>query len=105
MKLESRSRYHNAVTLTVADAVTDAVTAALRALPDVAAIEARPSGAAQQRLTVTPRDGVPILEQVQRAGRDGGWTFDQLFVESGHLDEVFRTITTTAGGAGEVTRT
>ena len=69
------------------------------------AVEARPSGPDQQRLTVTPRDGEPILEQVQRAGRDGGWPFDQLFVESGHLDEVFRTITTTAGSAGEVTRT
>jgi len=104
-ELESRSRYHNAVTLTVANALTDAVSAALGALPDVAAVEARPSGADQQRLTVMPRDGVSILEQVQRAGRDGGWPFDQLFVESGHLDEVFRTITTTAGSAGEVTRT
>ncbi len=104
-ELEARSRYHNAVTLTVARAQAEAVAAGLAALPAIAEVEARDLDAARRRLTVMPRDGQPVLELVQQTGRASGWTLDELYVESGHLDEVFRTITTTAGGAGEVTRT
>ena len=104
-ELEARSRYHNAVTLTVAAAQFDAVNAALSALPAVASVETRDAGAARRQLTVIPRDGQAIIETVQQTGRVSGWAFDELYVESGHLDEVFRTITTTAGNAGEVTRT
>jgi|LNFM01.1.fsa_nt_gb ABC-2 type transport system ATP-binding protein len=104
-ELEARSHFHNAVTLTVGDAQADAVRTALAALPAVAGVETRDVGNARRRLTVLPRDGKPILELVQQTGRASGWAFDELYVESGHLDEVFRTITTTAGNAGEVTRT
>ncbi len=104
-ELEARSRYHNAVTLTVAGAAADAIAADLAALSAVAAVEAGTAAAGSRRLTVFPRDGQPILEIVQEAGRAGGWSLTELYTESGHLDEVFRTITTTAGGAGEVMRT
>jgi len=104
-ELEARSRYHNAVTLTVAGTEADAVAAALGALPAVAGVEVKALDAARRRLTVMPRDGLALLDVVQQAGRARGWTLDELYVESGHLDEVFRTITTTAGAAGEVTRT
>ncbi len=104
-ELEARSRYHNAVTLTVARAEADAVAAGLGALPAVIGVESADVDAARRRLTVMPRDGQPLLELVQQAGRAHGWALDELYVESGHLDEVFRTITTTAGTAGEVTRT
>jgi ABC-2 type transport system ATP-binding protein len=103
-ELEGRSRYHNAVTLSVAAAAAENVIGALSALPLVETVETRPTGGERQRLTVTPRDRAPILEQVQQLAREHGWHFDELFVESGHLDEVFRTITT-AARAGEVTRT
>lgn len=104
-ELEARSRYHNAVTLTVAGAQADAIAAALGALPAVTQVETRVLDASRRRLTLLPRDGQPILELVQQTGRASGWALDELYVESGHLDEVFRSITTTAGGAGEVTRT
>ncbi len=104
-ELEARSLYHNAVTLTVARAQAEAVAAGLAALPAIAEVEARDLDAMRRRLTVLPRDGQPVLELVQQTGRASGWALDELYVESGHLDEVFRTITTTAGGAGEVTRT
>ncbi|HMM78156.1 MAG TPA: ABC transporter ATP-binding protein [Gammaproteobacteria bacterium] len=104
-ELEARSRYHNAVTLTVARVQAEAVAAGLGALPAVADVEAADVDAARRRLTVIPREGQPILELVQQTGRTSGWALEELYVESGHLDEVFRTITTTAGPAGEVTRT
>ena len=104
-ELEARSRYHNAVTVTVARTQADAVGAGLAALTAVANVETRDIDELRRRLTVMPHDGKPILELVQQTGRANGWTLDELYVESGHLDEVFRTITTTAGGAGEVTRT
>ncbi|MCC7120653.1 MAG: ABC transporter ATP-binding protein [Gammaproteobacteria bacterium] len=104
-ELEARSRYHNAVTLTVARPAAEAIGAGLGALPAVAEVEATDVDGDRRRLTVLPRGGQPILELVQQTGRAGGWALDELYVESGHLDEVFRTITTTAGVAGEVTRT
>lgn len=104
-ELEARSRYHNAVTLSVTSSQAEAVSAGLAALPQVSSVEARDIDGGRRRLTVIPKDGQPILELVQQTGRASAWALDELYVESGHLDEVFRSITTTAGGAGEVTRT
>ena len=43
-----------------------------------------------------------LLSSVQGALRAGGWAVTELFVEPGHLDEVFRTITMGAQTPGEV---
>ncbi|SEQ08006.1 ABC-2 type transport system ATP-binding protein [Azotobacter beijerinckii] len=86
LELESRSRYHQAVTL-VGDALDPA---ALAALPGVAGIEANP---VEGSLTVLARPGEVIFPQVNALIHQRGWTVRELDVERGRLDEVFRALT------------
>ncbi len=89
--LASRSRYHNAVTVGFANAsYLDRARAALVALPGVAAIELREKEA---RLTALPESGRLILPAVSDLARREQWAVNELHLESGRLDEVFRAIT------------
>jgi ABC-2 type transport system ATP-binding protein len=93
--LEARSRYHKAVSLTARD--PQAVRQALTALPEVASVEIDPQDA---RITAFPRHGKAIFEPISSMLRERGFAFDELELERGRLDEVFRQITT----AGEEAR-
>lgn len=86
MELESRSRYHQAVTL-VAEGELDR--AALAALPGVAGVEDNPEGS----LTLLAAPGQVIFPQVNELIRQRGWQVKELDVERGRLDEVFRSLT------------
>ncbi|MEL7938649.1 MULTISPECIES: ABC transporter ATP-binding protein [Pseudomonas] len=86
-ELESRSRYHQAVTL-VADDELDR--AALAALPGVAALEENPL---ERSLTLLARPGEVIFPQVNALIAERGWRIRELDVERGRLDEVFRSLT------------
>lgn len=86
-ELESRSRYHQAVSL-VSDAPLDQ--AALAALPGVAGIEVNER---EHSLTLLARPGAVIFPQVNELVRARGWTIKELDVERGRLDEVFRSLT------------
>ncbi|MDW8479896.1 MAG: ATP-binding cassette domain-containing protein [Xanthomonadales bacterium] len=90
--LEARSRYHGAVTVTAADAA--AVESALRGLPEVADVEC---DLASRRVTAFPRNGAALFEPVTRMLRERRFAFEEIALERGRLDEVFRAIT--AGGA------
>ncbi|MBO3277144.1 ABC transporter ATP-binding protein [Pseudomonas schmalbachii] len=85
-ELESRSRYHQAVTL-VGDGLDQA---ALAALPGVAGIEANP---VENSLTVLAQPGQVIFPQVNALVSERGWQIRELEVERGRLDEVFRSLT------------
>ncbi|MBI2800814.1 MAG: ABC transporter ATP-binding protein [Gammaproteobacteria bacterium] len=93
-ELEARSRYHNAVTLTVDTSHAQAIEEALRGLQNVEAVERARHGDAVVRLTALPQNGHSIFTSVQALTQRHGWTVAEMFVESGHLDEVFRAITT-----------
>ena len=86
MELESRSRYHQAVTL-VAEGELDC--AALAALPGVAGVEDNAEGS----LTLLAAPGQVIFPQVNELIRQRGWQVKELDVERGRLDEVFRSLT------------
>ncbi|MCP1602152.1 ABC transporter ATP-binding protein [Pseudomonas citronellolis] len=86
-ELESRSRYHQAVTL-VADGELDRD--ALAALPGVAALEENPL---EHSLTLLARPGEVIFPQVNALIAERGWRIRELDVERGRLDEVFRSLT------------
>ena len=86
-ELESRSRYHQAVTL-VGDAPLDE--AALAALPGVAGVE---RNAREHSLTVLAQPGQVIFPQVSALVAARGWQIKEMDVERGRLDEVFRTLT------------
>lgn len=97
-QLQSRSRYHNAVCLTVRNlADANAVRAELSRLANVSGVElgsaAGGGGNGKSSFTVFPRDGRVIVSDISQIVRTKGWEVDELRVESGRLDEVFRTIT------------
>lgn len=90
--LEARSRYHNAVRLRVAD--QEKVSERLLALTEVASVERDEDGA----LVALPANGAMPYPAIASLIAEKGWQVDELAVESGRLDEVFRTITNVAGG-------
>jgi ABC-2 type transport system ATP-binding protein len=88
--LIARSRYHNAVTLRLAPGGdAQALALELRAVPGVASVEVR-AGA----VTAFPVAGAQVLTAIGDLAGSRGWALDRLELESGRLDEVFRTITT-----------
>jgi ABC-2 type transport system ATP-binding protein len=89
--LAARSRYHNAVSLQLSRPEQLAMArAAVAALPLVAAVEVNERDA---RLTALPRAGAPLLDVLSALTNSQGIALKELHLESGRLDEVFRTIT------------
>lgn len=97
--LEARSRLHNAVTLSV-NRDSFAAQRELGALENVESVDIRTDSSGNTRLTVVPAAGMNIINEVTDFVRIRGWTTTEFRVESGRLDEVFRTITTQQAGVG-----
>lgn len=89
--LERRSRYHGAVSLTTKE--TPQVVEALRDLPEVAQVEIDPRDG---RITAFPRNGAALFPVVSELIRNRNFPVDELALESGRLDEIFRQITVPA---------
>ncbi|WP_439861258.1 ABC transporter ATP-binding protein [Pseudomonas sp. MBLB4136] len=87
LELESRSRYHQAVTLLAEEPLDHE---ALAALPGVLGVEAN---ALEHSLSVLARPGAVIFPQVSGLIAERGWKIKELNVERGRLDEVFRSLT------------
>jgi ABC-2 type transport system ATP-binding protein len=95
-ELEARSSYHNAVTLRLpADQVEPARTV-VGGLEDVADFEASDLGGGLGQLLVFPRGHADILDPVCRALDAAGLGVNEVYVERGRLDEVFRQLTQAA---------
>jgi ABC-2 type transport system ATP-binding protein len=89
--LAARSRYYNAVSVQLENPqALAAARAAIEALPNVAAVEVSERDA---RLTALPREGQQILPALSELAARQGLKLKELHLESGRLDEVFRTIT------------
>ena len=84
--LISRSRYHNSVSMVVAEA--ERVASALSELPEVAKAELR-----EGELTLFPADESGLFEAITAAIAANHWQVSALRLEVGRLDEVFRSIT------------
>ncbi|MEN9728437.1 MAG: hypothetical protein RL434_2803 [Pseudomonadota bacterium] len=95
-ELAARSAFHNAVTLSVPSAMAGAVEATLGALPGVASLQQGLGGGDYLRLTVLPKPGEILFPRIRQAADDAAWPVREMFVEGGRLDEVFRSITTSA---------
>jgi ABC-2 type transport system ATP-binding protein len=87
LELESRSRYHQAVTLVAEEPLDQA---ALASLPGVAGVE---QNEREHGLSVLAKPGEVILPQVNALIAERGWKVKELNVERGRLDEVFRSLT------------
>jgi ABC-2 type transport system ATP-binding protein len=90
-QLVAMSTLHNAVRISFEGVAPAVAEACLRRLDEVADVV---GGADASHLTVLPGNGVSIVRQVTRLARDKGWRIEEVFVETGQLDEVFRRITT-----------
>jgi ABC-2 type transport system ATP-binding protein len=91
--LETRSRFHNAVSLKLTDReLLPAARKEIEALPEVASTELDQSG----RLTAFPAPGKLPLAAINNLAESRRFELAELHLESGRLDEVFRSIT---GGA------
>ncbi len=84
--LITRSRYHNAVSLTVEAA--EKVASILSELPQVAKAELN-----EGELTLFPTSEGGLFEAVTAAISENQWQVSSLRFEAGRLDEVFRSIT------------
>ena len=92
--LEARSRFFNAVSLKLANPeLIPAARNALGLLPEVASTELDEKNG---RITAFPAPGKLPLASINALAERQHWPLAELHLESGRLDEVFRSIT---GGA------
>lgn len=92
--LESRSKFHNAVSIRLRDpARLQSINTAVRALSEVAETQLDQQAS---RLTAFPAPGQLPLTAISELAASQNWELSELHLESGRLDEVFRTVT---GGA------
>ncbi len=89
----ARSRTHNAVTLSVAAEQAQVIEQGLATVEGVGSVETRSNENGRTCLLVVPRDDRSIVAAVSRHAREADWEFEELHVEHGRLDEVFRELT------------
>lgn len=88
-ELLARSDQHNAVSLQI-DGDIDVARRLLQGLHTVSSVEVGHSN----QLFVRPKGGAQILHDVGLAMRSHNITIDEIHIARGHLDQVFRAITT-----------
>jgi ABC-2 type transport system ATP-binding protein len=94
--LAARSERHNAVRIAVSAAAADPCRAALIGLPGIARVEQVGPIDGMARMVALPAGGRAIVEEVSSCLRGKGIAVEEITVEHGRLDEVFRRITTAA---------
>ena len=105
-QLHARADGHNAVTLVLEGVAFERAREALAAVDGVRSVvevgddgdtAGERGGDAGEgralRLRVLPADGRPVVAEVSRVARSQGWNVDELTVNRGRLDDVFRAIT------------
>ena len=95
-ELKRRSRHHNAVRLTVNANLQPKLQPLLEGLPGVRAVEIVGAVNGVATLLVVPEAGGQIVPRGLRADRRSGLEIDELVVEQGRLDDVFRDLTSAA---------
>lgn len=93
-ELAARSRLHNAVTLCVRGAGTDETRRYLSELSGVQVIETNAGANGMVHFQIYPQDGEFLVTTISQAARERGWDIEELHVERGRLDDVFRMVTT-----------
>jgi len=103
-QLQQMSRYHNAISLALRPPDGVMVFDEIKKLPWVADVEDRgtlrlgPGGVegVLVRCTVIPKGGKSILNDLNSLAKSRAWNIEEIRVEPGRLDDVFRTITSKA---------
>ena len=92
-ELEARSTLHNAVSITVRASAANGIRDALASLPDVRGVEVVGGNDGRIRFRVFPKGNAMLIEVVGRLVREQSWEIEELRLERGQLDEVFRRVT------------
>lgn len=92
-ELAARSSAHNSVTLCVRGASAAAVVETLRKLSDVERVDVLDGHDGLARVSVRPRGGRDLAAAVGACARESRWEVDELRLERGRLDDVFRELT------------
>ncbi len=95
-ELEAKSQFHNAVTITLhtpKDNV-EKIRQSLLKLPGVQKLEALMENNSTLSYQIFPKAQHPIIGEISQHARKQQWKVEELHVEKGRLDEVFRSITT-----------
>jgi len=87
-ELERQSRYHNAISLSLEDEIEGAQDM-LQELPGIKAVEQ----INKRSFTLFPMDGAMLLTQLVRWLDEKAWQVENLHVEKGRLEDVFRQVT------------
>jgi len=87
-ELEARSKYHHAVSLRLTGGMD--VTETLRGVPGVVDLEVAEDDA---RVTAITDGSLGVFAAIHELARQQNWPLEALYVEKGHLDDVFRQIT------------
>jgi ABC-2 type transport system ATP-binding protein len=90
-KLMEQSSYHNAVTVRFTE--PDLVEKARALLAGISNVERVESISNVRGVRVFARNGRPIVDEITRVAREQRLPFEQISVEHGRLDEVFRKVT------------
>lgn len=96
-ELEAKSQYYNAITITLQTAThksADKVRQILFELPGVAKLKTLREEDTRLSYQLFPKDKRSIVAEVSQCAHEKQWQVEELHVDKGHLDEVFRTITT-----------
>ncbi len=97
-ELARRSRYYNAVAVTLRGVAAADAKRAFGALENVAEVEAEDAGGGALRCTLFPKKGgASPIDAVSAHLQRESWRVDRLGVEAGRLEDVFRSVT--AGAA------
>ena len=97
-ELESRSRYYRAVTLDTS--MEEPIAKELEVIEGVKAVEKH--NGSEGRYTIIPHPGIDLLNSVNQLIANKGWQVNELYVESGRLDDVFRVLTCEPDQSGRV---
>jgi ABC-2 type transport system ATP-binding protein len=97
-ELETHSPLHNAVSVTLPAQDAAAGQGLLAAVDGVAGVEQQAAGDERVKLTALANSGREILPAIASNLRNSGLAVEQVHLETNHLDNVFRALTSGAGG-------
>ncbi len=92
--LAARSRYHDAVTITVDRTLAPEITRELKARPEIAGTEEHNVSETLVAITAFPIAGKRLVETISAWVSSKNLNVRGLYAEPGRLDEVFRNLTT-----------
>jgi len=101
-ELQRRLPYHNAISIRLPSGQLDDLKAAVSGVASIDRVEVLGEVGGVTHVRAVPKDHQLVAAQVAAAIREHSLGVDEMFVERGRLDEVFRQITSSDTGSGQL---